>query len=125
MASGDVAYFVTDDAGELSLGVEADQQTAIDVDVAAAGGEGVDVLVIDDEKLEFLVRQVARERKARANLLHVFLRGLIVIEAERLDDFLVMFLDGFLFTVHRAEDDILATRSRIARAARREHAGRR
>ena len=76
------------------------EQAAIDVDVAAAGGEGVDGLVVDDEELEFLVGQVAGLRHALAHDVHVFLHGLVVVQTQGLDDFLVMLLDGLLFAVH-------------------------
>ena len=56
-------------------------------------------------------------------MLHVFLRGLVVVEAERLDDFLVVLLGGLLFTFHGTHDDVLATRRRVAAAARDKYAG--
>ena len=98
MARGDVADFVAEHARELGLGIEVHEQAAIHIDVAAAGGECIDGFVVDDEELEFLVRHVADERHALADDVHVFLGGLVVVEAQRLDDFLVVLLGGLLFT---------------------------
>ena len=118
MARGDVANLVPEHARQLGLGVDVYQQAAIDVDVAAAGGERVDGFVVDDEELEFLVGQVADLRDALAHQVHVFLRGLIVVQTQRLDDFLVVLLDGLLLAVHGAHDDVLAAGRGIGCAAR-------
>ena len=80
MPRGDVTDLVAKHAGELGFGVEIHEQAAIHVDVAAAGGEGVDGLVVEDEELEFLVGQIAALRDALADHVHVFLHGLVFVE---------------------------------------------
>ena len=100
MPRGDVADFMAEHTRELGFGIEVYEQSAIHIDIAAAGGERIDAFVVDDEEFEFLVGQVARQRQALADDVHVFLHGLVVVEAQRLDDFLVMLLGGFLFTSH-------------------------
>ena len=120
MTRGDVADLVAQHAGQLGFGIEVHQQAAVDVDVAAAGGEGVDGFVVDDEELEFFVGQVAGLRETLADQVHVFLRGLIVVQAQRLDDFLVVLLDGLLLAVHGAHDDVLAAGRGVGGAARGE-----
>ena len=62
-------------------------------------------------------RQVADARHALPDDIHVFLRGLVVVQAQRLDDFLVILLDGLLFTLHGTHDHVLAAGRRIAGAA--------
>ena len=64
MSRGDVPDLVPEHTGELGFGIEVHQQAAIHIDIAAAGGERVDGLVVDDEELEFFVRQIARQRDA-------------------------------------------------------------
>ncbi len=98
VTGGDVPDFMPEHTGELGFGIEIYQQAAIHIDIAAAGGEGIDGFIVDHEELEFFVGQIARKRQSRSHDLYVFLRGLIVIQAERLDDFLVMLLGGFLLT---------------------------
>ena len=117
MPRGDVADFMPQHARELGFGIEIHEQSAIHIDVAAAGGERIDAFIVDDEEFEFLVGQVARERQALADDAHVFLRGLVVVQAQRLDDFLVMLLGGFLFTFPRTHHYVFPTRRRVACAS--------
>ena len=116
MARRDVTDFVAENARELRFGIEIHEQAAVHVDVAAPGGECIDAFVIDDEELEFLVRQIADERQALADDVHVFLGGLVVVEAQRLDDFLVVLLGGLLFTFPGTHYDVFPTRRRVAAA---------
>jgi hypothetical protein len=43
---------------------------------------------------------------------------LVVVEAQRLDDFLVVLLGGLLFTLPGTHYDVFSTRRRIAAASR-------
>ena len=52
MSVGDMGDFVGDDRGELALIFGQQDQTAIDPDIAGRAGEGVDLGVIDDKKVE-------------------------------------------------------------------------
>jgi len=81
--------------------------------------------VIDHEELEFLGGQIAHECDALADHVHVFLRGLIVIQAQRLDDFLVVLLNRLLLALQAADADTLAPGRRVAHASQRQQAGRR
>jgi hypothetical protein len=125
MARGDVADLVTDDAGELRLGVEVHQQAAVHIDIAATGDERVDVLVVEHEEPELLVGQVARGHEALADDVHVLLHGLVVVDTKGLDDFLVVLLDGLLFTLPGTEHHVLAASGRVGGTADEHSAGRR
>jgi len=116
--------FVPEHTRELGFRIDVYQQTAIHIDVAATRGECVDGFIVDHEELEFFVGQIARKRDARADDLYVFLSGLIVIQAKRLDDFLVILLGGLFLAFPRTEHHVLAARGGVASTSGGEHTGR-
>ena len=64
MTAGDVAELVSDHALKLVDVVGARDQPGLDVDVLAAGDEGVDLVVLEKDDLDALVVEVRRPRSA-------------------------------------------------------------
>ncbi len=98
---GDVGDLVADDGGELGLGVHVGQQAAEDVDVAAAGGEGVDRAVVEHGEVPFHVGHVAVAGDALAHGVHVVLDGLVFVDAVELGDLVVVLAGGFDLALRR------------------------
>jgi hypothetical protein len=120
-----VGDLVAQHRGEFGLGVEVGQQAAVDVDVAAAGGEGVDRALVHHRELPLEVGHVAAARDTLADLVHVVLDGLVFVDAVVADDLVVGAARGFTLAGLGAEDDVAAAGGGIAGAgdearARRE-----
>ena len=100
MLRADVADLVAQHGRELRLVLYVGQDAARDVDVAALGRKGVDVVGVDDREmpLEFRARGVRGE--FLADMLHVLLQLQVVVHAHRLGD----------LEVHRLRLAHLATR---------------
>src|SRR4051794_34609785 len=84
-----VANLVTKHSGELRFGSQVVQQATMDIDVAASGGEGVYLIVVEYKELEVPAGNGGLSRHSSANALDVVLDGLVFVEAVKLDDFLV------------------------------------
>ncbi len=117
---GHVRELVAQHGGQFGFGVQVGQQAAEDVDVAAAGGEGVDRIVVDDGELPGQVGLVAGARDALAHRVHVFLDGLVLVDAVELDDLVVGAPRGLDLALLGGEDDVLAAGGRVGGTAGRE-----
>ncbi len=82
----DVADLVAQHGRELRLVLHVGQDAARDVDVAALGRKGVDVVGVDDREMPFEVGASADLGEFLADPLHVFLQLQVVVHAHRLDD---------------------------------------
>ena len=65
---GDVGDLVGEHAGDLVLAVRGQHQPGVHADVAAEGGEGVDLAVAQQEEDEALLRAVAGAGQAQADV---------------------------------------------------------
>ena len=119
MARDVVTDLVAEHGGELGFGIQVRQQPAMDVDVTAADGEGVQRVVIEHEELEIPVRNRRIARDARADHLHIVLQRLVLVQAVELLDLLVGAPRPFLLAFHRGEDDVVRAAFRIGGAAAR------
>ena len=66
---GDMGYLVRDHRGDFVLALGGEDQPGIDADVAAQGGEGVDLTVLEHEEIERLAWLVAIRAKVAAHAL--------------------------------------------------------
>ena len=80
----DVADLVAEHGRELGLGIQVVHDAASDVDVPAAGREGVDVLAVEHRERVLQLRALARLGGALADFVHVGLQLRIVVDAAEL-----------------------------------------
>ena len=78
---------MTEHRGQFGLGAKVGDQSAMDIDVAARQGEGVDVRRIDDGEMILQIAAVAAAGDPLAYPLHVGLELFIVVAGELLEDF--------------------------------------
>ena len=97
-----VRDLVPEHGGEFCFRVQIGQQATMHVDVAAAGGERVDGVIVHHHELELGIRHVALARDALADFADVILHGLVFVDAIGLDDLLVRLATGFRLALHRA-----------------------
>ncbi len=79
VARRDVADLMTEHRGQFGLGAKVGDQSAMDIDVAARQGEGVDVRRIDDGEMILQIAAVAAAGDPLAYPLHVGLELFIVV----------------------------------------------
>ena len=113
-----MADLVAEHRGELGLRVQVGQQAAVHIDVAAAGREGVDRLVVEHDELELGIRQVADARDTLADFGDVVLHGLVVVDAVGLDDLLIGLAAGLGLALQRARQVAGGLRRRRRRRGR-------
>ena len=85
----DMRDLVADHRGELGLGVQVQQQAAMQIDEAATGGEGVDGVVVEHDEHPLGIRQRAAARDALTEFVDVVLQPLVGVDAIGLEDLLV------------------------------------
>ena len=115
----DMRDLVADDRSEFGLGVEVGEQAAVQVDEAAAGGEGVDGVVVEQHEGPLGVRQRAVPRDALAELVHIVLQLLVRVETVGLEDLLVRVARRAALLHRAAGGLLLGGLGRCGRALRR------
>ena len=117
-----MADFMADYAGEFCFRVQVAHDAARDVDVTAGQGEGVDLRRIDDGERVLQAGPVAFFRQTLADVIHVFLQRLVIVDAvllAHLDVFLAPDLD---FLRLRHGDEVRIAGDRVLRAIRQQQA---
>jgi len=123
MARDVVTDLMPEHGRELGFGGQVRQQSAVDVDVAAADGEGIQRVIIEHEELEIPVRDRRVARDARADHLHIVLQRLVLVQAVELHDLLVDAPRVLPLAFYGGEDDVVRPAFRVGGAAPRSERG--
>jgi N-acyl-D-amino-acid deacylase len=103
VAGGNVGNFVSQDPGQLGFRAQVGQQAAVDVDVAAGGGKGVDIGTVDHGEGECGIRALGNRSQALADPGDIGLQLGVIVSAALLEDFPVHFL-AYLHLLALAHD---------------------
>ena len=118
----DMADFVTKHRSQLGFRTEVGQQAAVDIDVAAGQGEGVDVRRIDHGEVVAQVAAMAVLGHPLAHLLHIGLQLLVGVARVLLENLLVVAVPQGQLLLLAHHHEIGAPGGRIVRTPRQQSA---
>ena len=114
-------HFVRQHPREFGFRVEEIDQPAVDIDIAARKGKGIDFRAVDNEELVLQIGPVSDLGDAVTDLRYVFVHFLIFVKDRALHDLFMLFEADFLFPVTGQEHKIRRPGRLVDRAGVEQH----